>query len=176
MLATELFSIAVEMKKDDMVRIMKDLTDEELYFRPRFDCNSIIWTAWHLTREFDFHINSFTGRPHVWIEEGWHERFGREADPTDRGLGHTPEQVAAFRATDVETVINYYDAVLKRALEYVASLTPEDLDRELDEPQRWRLPITVGIRMAGVLDELSKHLGQMAYLRGLFQGRGWQRF
>jgi hypothetical protein len=54
----------------------------------------------------------------------------------------------------------------------VAALTPEALDRELNEPQWQPLP-TVGVRLVSVLSDNLQHAGQAAYLRGLIQGKGW---
>ena len=83
--------------------------------------------------------------------------------------------MAAFRAPNALTLVDYYAAVLQRSKAYLATLVPAGLDRVLDEPQ-WRTPVTVGIRLVSVMNDGTQHVGQMAYLRGLFQGRGWQRF
>ena len=173
----EFVTVSLEGIQDDLVRVLNSLSDEELHRQPRHDCNSIAWLAWHLTREHDYHLLSFfAGQEQAWVEDGWHARFGMEPDPSNRGLRHTPEQVAAFRTPDVQTLLDYYDAVLKRSRAYLATVKPEEVDRLLDGPQQWRRPITVAIRLASVIDELSKHMGQIAYLRGLYQGMGWQRF
>jgi hypothetical protein len=54
-------------------------------------------------------------------------------------------------------------------------LSGKDLDRELDEPQFQPLP-TVGVRLISILDDCIIHAGQAAYIRGLRQGKGWQKF
>ena len=66
-------------------------------------------------------------------------------------------------------------AVLDRSKAYLATLKPADMDRVLDESQ-WREPVTVGIRLVSVINDNTEHAGQINYLRGLFQGLGWQRF
>ncbi len=53
-------------------------------------------------------------------------------------------------------------------------LSDDDLDREIDEPQYQSLP-TVGVRLISVLANNLQHAGQVAYLRGLLHGIGWQR-
>ena len=71
------------------------LTDEQLWYQPTPDTNSIAWLAWHLSRVRDEITSEISGEPEVWITSGWAERFGVE--PGRDGIGDTPEQVAAFR-------------------------------------------------------------------------------
>ena len=106
---------------------------------------------------------------------GSHAKFNRPPDPKDRGFGHTPEQVAAFECPDVETLLAYHRAVLERSKRHCLSLSNDDLDRELDEPQYQPLP-TAGVRLISVLADNLQHAGQAAYVRGLRQGIGWQKY
>jgi hypothetical protein len=94
------------------------------------------------------------------------------ADPKQDGFGYTPEDVAAFRVPAGQLLLDYHESVLERSKNYVASLTPEAFDRELNEPQWQPLP-TVGVRLVSVLSDNLQHAGQVAYLRGLIQGKGW---
>jgi len=152
-------------------RALTGLTQEELDRRPSGDTNSIGWLAWHLTRVQDNHFADLIGEEQLWIRDSWHARFGRLADAGDIGWGHTPEQVAAFRSPDVDTLLAYHEAVAERSKAYFGTLTAEDLDRELDEPQYQPLP-TVGVRIVSILSDNLQHAGQAAYLRGLFRGMG----
>ena len=156
-------------------RALKGITAEEMHRQPREDCNSIAWLAWHLTRVQDHHLSSLAGREQAWTADGWHARFGMEPDPENAGWGHTPEQAATFRAPDSQALLDYYTAVFDRSKAYLATLQPADLDWVLDEPQ-WQETVTVGIRLVSVVNDNSEHMGQINYLRGLFQGFGWQRF
>ena len=109
------------------------------------------------------------------MREGWHEKFGRAADPGDIGFGHTPEQVAAFEPPEPSVFTGYHRAVLERSREYFNTLSSGDLDRKLDEP--WYTPVpTVGVRLVSVLADCLQHVGQAGYVRGLLQGKGWQRY
>ena len=172
---------AIEMVANALVRVQGGLeraltgqTIDDLHRQPKEDCNSIAWLAWHLTRVQDDHLSDLAGREQAWTADGWHAKFGMEPDPKNAGWGHTPEQVAAFKTPDAQTLLDYYTAVLDRTKAYLASLSPKDLDRVLDEPQ-WREPVTVGIRLVSVISDNTEHMGQINYLRGLFQGLGWQR-
>ncbi|MBI2861133.1 MAG: DUF664 domain-containing protein [Chloroflexi bacterium] len=151
------------------------LTVEDLGHQPRPDCNSMGWLAWHLTRVQDDHIADLISEEQLWIKEGWHARFARHADPEDTGFGHGPAEMAAFKSPGAETLIAYHRAVLERSKKYIASLAPADLDRELDEPWWQPLP-TVGVRLVSVMADNLEHCGQIAYVRGLLQGKGWLKY
>ena len=152
-------------------RLLPGLTDADLHWQPTPASNSIAWLAWHASRIPDYHVSDIIGETQLYIRDGWHARFGRPAEPRDIGTGHTPEQVAAFRAPDVEILLDYHRAVLRRNLDYIRTLTAADLDRELDEPQYTPLP-TVGVRLISVMHDGMAHAGQIGYLRGLRQARG----
>lgn len=125
---------------------LKGLTRDDLSFQPRSDCNGMGWLAWHIARVHDRQVAAIMGKEQLWLSEGWHARFNRPPDERDIGFGHTPEQVAAFKSPDVETLLGYYRAVSERARSYFRTLSPADLDRELNEPRYQPLP-TVGVRL-----------------------------
>jgi len=156
-------------------RVLEGISEDDLYWQPRPDCNSIGWLAWHLTRQQDAQIASLMGEEQLWIKDGWHAKFQRPPEPRDVGFGQTPEQVAAFRAPDIQTLLDYHRAVLERSKGYFLTLSKEDLDRQLDE--RWfQPPPTVGVRLISIMDDATLHAGQAAYVRGLRQGKGWQKY
>ena len=155
--------------------VLRGLTREDLDWRPRPDCNSIGWLAWHLTRQQDAQMASLMGVEQLWTGDGWHARFGRQPDPDDSGFGNTPEQVEAFRAPDVDTLLEYQHAVSERSRGYFSSLSETDLDRELDEPH-FQPPPTLGVRLVSIMEDSMLHAGQAAYIRGLRQGKGWQEY
>ncbi len=141
---------------------------------PSPHANSMAWTAWHLTRVQDDHISDLAGLPELWISEGWHARFGMAPGDGETGQGHTFEQVAAFKVESPGVLLAYQDATLERSKSYLATVKPADMDRELDEPQYDPLP-TVGVRLVSVVSDNTQHAGQVAYLRGQFEGKRWSR-
>ncbi len=156
-------------------RVLKGLSQDDLNWQPRPECNSIGWLTWHLTRLQDDHIASLMDEEQLWTKDGWHARFDRPAEAKDLGFSQSPEQVAAFQSPDVETFLDYHRAVLERSKRYFLTLSAADLDRKLDEPWFQPLP-TVGVRLISVLGDSFQHAGQAAYVRGQLQGRGWQRY
>jgi hypothetical protein len=156
---------------DLMKELLAGLRMADLDEQPHRDCNSLGWTAWHLTRVQDSQIADLMGEEQLWIKDAWHRKFNRPADPDDSGYGHTPAQVRAFRSPSVKIQLDYLRAAVERTKTYLASLTPADLDRELDEP--WQRPLpTVGVRIVSILADCHQHAGEASYIRGLLEAKG----
>ena len=155
-------------------RTLAGLSLDEIQRQPTPDSNSIAWLTWHLTRVQDNGISGLFDQEQAWISQGWHAQFAMDPDPDNEGQGHTAEQVAAFRAPSLQTLLDYHDSVSSRSKAFVTGLAPADFDRELNEPQYQPLP-TVGVRLVSILSDNLQHAGQVAYLRGVWQGLGWRR-
>ena len=155
--------------------VLKGLTQDDLDWQPKHDCNSIGWLVWHLTRQQDAQIASLIGGEQLWVTDRWYTKFGRQPEPDDVGFGHSPEQVSAFKSLESRTLLDYNRAVVERSKQYISSLSENDLDRELNEPWFQPLP-TVGVRLVSILDDSVLHAGQAAYVRGMRQGKGWQKY
>ena len=148
---------------------LEGLTQDDLNQQPNPDSNSMGWLVWHLTRVQDRAIADLAGEEQLWVKDTWHSRFIRPADPQDVGVGHSQEDLAAFRSPDVQTLLAYHHAVLERAKQYLSSLSQTDLDREIDHPRYPR----VGLRLPPIISDNLQHAGQVAYVRGLLKGKGW---
>jgi hypothetical protein len=155
-------------------RIVAGLSRDDLRWQPTGDTNSIGWLTWHLTRQHDAQVAELAGSEQLYVKDGWAEKFNRPADGDDTGFGHTPEQVAAFEPPDTAVLLGYVQATTERTIEYLRTLTPGDLDRELGGP--WTPPPTVGVRLVSIMEDAIIHAGQAAYVRGLRQGKGWQPY
>jgi hypothetical protein len=148
-----------------------DLTDEQLYYQPTAESNSMAWLVWHLSRWRDFISATISGEPQIWVSEGWAQRYGMPGERT--GMGDTPAQVAAFRV-ERGVLFGYVDAAHHRTVERVAALTPTQLGQTIvsyptgEQRPAWRA-------LAGMCGDSAQHTGQIAYLRGMLSGYGWRR-
>jgi hypothetical protein len=79
--------------------------------------------------------------------------------------------VAAIRPNGSEVLVEYYAAVHRRSMEYLGRLSCQEMDRVIDTS--WDPPVTVGVRLISVVNDCTQHVGQMAYVRGLIEGRRW---
>jgi uncharacterized damage-inducible protein DinB len=154
--------------RDQIPGIVAGLDADQLAWRPDADANSIAWLLWHLTRVEDDHVADVAGTEQVWTASGWYDRFGLPFPPKVHGWGHTSADVAQVRV-DGDLLADYHAETAARAIEYVGSLTPADLDRVVDE--RWDPPVTLGVRLVSVVCEVNEHVGQAAYVRGLVERR-----
>ena len=161
-----------------MENSLDGLTEHDLNWKPRPDCNSMGWLVWHLARELDYNIAELMGEEQIWTRDGWYSRFNREPKPLDTGFhkfGHTMEDVAAFRSPKVKILLEYYRTVLEQTKGYINNLSAADLNRELEhiwdfEKQRQVKVATIQVRLMSVLSECLQHAGQVAYVRGLLKG------
>jgi hypothetical protein len=152
--------------------VLKGLTTDELNFQPGPRSNSIGWLLWHTIRSQDRMNADFFGEEQLWIKEKWYTKFNRKPDPKESGVGHTPEEAAAFRAPDAQTYIDYSHAVFERTKEYFASrLTPQDLHREIVSPSLGTTSTVEG-RLLGTIYNF-QHIGQAGYVKGMLKGIGW---
>jgi hypothetical protein len=151
-------------------RVTKGLDEAALTYRPDADANSIGWLVWHLIRVQDHHVSDVAQRGQAWIDEGWADRFGMPADSQNVGYGHTSEQVAGVHISDPEILCDYADVVHARTLEYLETVDAEELSRIVDT--RWDPPVTAGVRLVSVIGDDMQHLGQAAYVRGLYERLG----
>jgi hypothetical protein len=127
--------------------------------------NSIAWLLWHVSRGQDAQVAGLAGTGQVW-HEGWHDTFGLPIDPGDTGYGHTSEQVDALGEARLEDLVGYHADVHRRTTAYLERVDAEELDRVIDT--RWDPPVTVGVRLVSIEGDCLQHLGQAAYVKGLY--------
>jgi uncharacterized damage-inducible protein DinB len=149
--------------------VTRDLTAEQLAYRPRPQANSICWLIWHLTRVQDDHVCEVAGIEQAWTANGWLRRFGLPLDAGATGWGHSADDAGRVVVDSAHLLTGYHDAVHERSVAFVRTLTESDLDRIVDE--RWDPPVTLGVRLVSVIDDDAQHAGQAAYLRGLIASR-----
>ncbi|HJX13043.1 MAG TPA: DinB family protein [Dehalococcoidales bacterium] len=168
----ELISGAYGSIGRNLERALEGLKKEDLGWQPHPESNSIGWLVWHLTRVQDALISGVMGQEQLWLKDGWHKKFGRPAQAGDAGVGHKPEEVAAFKSPGAATLLGYNRAVLERSQRFFPTLSSKDLDRTANLPM-FDPPPTNGRVLLMVLDDNIQHVGQVAYIRGQRQGRGW---
>jgi hypothetical protein len=143
---------------------LEGLDDGSLARRPAGTGNSIAWLIWHLGRVEDAQVASAAGLDQVWTSQDFAGRFGLPLTERDTGYGHSSHQVDAVQAPP-ELLLEYYNAVHRQTVEFVNTLTDQDLDRIVDK--RWDPPVTVGVRLVSTIADCLQHVGQAAYAKGL---------
>ena len=163
-----LLADSLERVRDQVADVVDGLNSDQLAWRPDDDANSIAWLLWHLTRIEDDHVAEVAGTEQVWTAAGWYDRFGLPFPPEVHGWGQTSADVARVRV-DGDLLAGYHAEVAARVVAYVGQLTPDDLERIVDE--RWDPPVSLGVRLVSVVNEVNQHVGQAAYVRGMIERR-----
>jgi hypothetical protein len=165
---SDLLHDALGRVREQMPDLVAGLSVDDLAWRPDPEANSIAWLVWHLTRIEDDHVAGVAGEEQVWTAEGWADRFGLPFATREHGYGMSSTDAGRVRVSG-DLLAGYYDAVAARSAAYVITLEPDDLDRVVDE--QWDPPVTLGVRLVSVVNEVNAHLGQAQYVRGLLERR-----
>ncbi len=164
--ATVILIDAFERVRDEVEDVLDGADDEMLRWRAGRDANTIAWLVWHLTRIQDDHLAKAFGRPQVWHEEGWAERFALPFAADETGYGQSPEEVGRVTPS-TDLLSGYHSSVAARTAELVGGVGDADLTRIVDE--RWNPPVTLSVRLVSVIADDLQHVGQAAYVKGLAQ-------
>ena len=167
--ATDLLLDAFARVAEELPGLLEGLRGDEIDYQPDLEANSLGWMVWHLARVEDDHLAGVAGTAQVWTEQGWARRFALPYPEDDIGYGHSPSDVAAFSVLDIHLLSGYYAAVHARTREIVSGLSDADFDRIVD--RRFDPPVTAAVRLVSVVNDVSQHLGRVAYLRGLVMRR-----
>ncbi|MDR7081004.1 putative damage-inducible protein DinB [Arthrobacter ginsengisoli] len=143
---------------------LEGIDDDALVRRPAGNGNSIAWLIWHLSRVEDAQLASAAGLKQVWTAQGFAGRFGLPLSERDTGYGHSFDKVNAVKAPP-ELLQEYYDAVHRQTVTFLATLGDADFDRIVDT--RWDPPVTLGVRLVSTIADGLQHAGQAAYAKGL---------
>jgi uncharacterized protein DUF664 len=160
----ELLRDAFTRQIEHVEELTDELTDEIAFFRPTGAANSIAWLIWHSARQQDVQLCHIAGVEQVWTRDGWVDRFGLDLPRDDTGYGHGPDEVDKVRVS-ADLLAGYYHGVHKVSLEYIATVTPDELSRVVDT--HWTPAVTASVRLVSIIDDAAQHLGQAAYLRGI---------
>ncbi len=104
----------------------------------------------------------------VWLTQGWVDQFAVPYDSLDIGYGQTPDQAHRLEVSG-DLLAGYYAAVHARTLEILGGLTDPEFDRVVD--RNWDPPVTAAVRIVSVVNDVTQHVGQVAYVRGLLNAR-----
>lgn len=164
--AKELLLRSLEESQGFLAKALDGLTQEEIAWRPKAECNSIAFILWHLIRVEDIWVNRVIQRQNeVYEAEGWQEKLGTPAK--ESGYRYTKEQLQAWPVPKLEVLRGYADSVREKTTILLQSITPKKLSEVArTDPS----PDTIGAILGHLITEIALHIGQIAYLRGLHRG------
>ena len=147
-------------------RSLDSLTEEEIIWKPNPHSNNIIFLIWHMALVEDNLINKvLLGKERVWITDNYYKDFPELRDET--GFAFNQKKLDKFPVMDIEWLMNYYNILREGTIKFITNIEDEDLS----------LDYTFGIRqvkgyfvIGRLMTELSQHLGQVSYIRGMIRG------
>lgn len=169
--AARLLVDAFDRVRESVHEVVEGLDRSGLRFRVDERANTVAWLVWHLTRIQDDHVAGASGAANleqVWLRDGWVDRFGLPFGRTEHGYGHNADDVAAVDVPP-ELLLGYHDAVHAQSVGYLRSLPDEAYDEVVDAS--WDPPVTRAVRLVSVVNDDLQHVGQAAFVRGIFERR-----
>lgn len=150
-----------------VTKAVDGLTYEELTWRSGVEANPIGFILWHLLRAEDAWVQgTIQQKPQVWVSEKWHQKLN--LPERDGGYGYSAEQVADFPVPELKDLLGYGEAVRAQTVGYLKATTPDKFNEVIQTRAFGELAI--GNIFAHLLCEITQHIGQIAYLRGLQRG------
>jgi len=166
--AVELITKSLEQSQGDVNKALDGLTQQEVAWSPKPDCNSIAFILWHMVRVEDMFVNRMIqGKPELYESAGWAGKLGTPPGDSGGGGRYTLEQLQAWPVPTLETLLGYRNAVREGTLALLKTATSSKLD---ETPASTRFPGNVGALLSRMITEIAEHSGQIAYLRGQQRG------
>ncbi|MBS19558.1 MAG: hypothetical protein CL733_00810 [Chloroflexi bacterium] len=164
------FQLAIKSGLDEYYEILNKsldtLTQEELIFRPEIHSNSIVFLVWHMAMVEDWLTNEILlNNEKIWIIDKYYEKFPDLKEK--RGYGFSQEELDKFPNMDIEWLINYYDVVRNNTNKLLENITEKDLYLKYEFKSE---EVTGYFILGRLITELSQHLGQVSYIRGMLRG------
>ena len=147
-------------------RSLDSLSEEEILWKPNPHSNNIIFLIWHMALVEDNLINKvLLGKERIWITDNYYKDFPNLRDET--GFAFNQEKLDQFPIVDIDWLMNYHNILREGTIKFITNIEDEDLS----------LDYTFGIRqvkgyfvIGRLMTELSQHLGQVSYIRGMIRG------
>ena len=163
---TEIVQMALSESTEDLGKALSTLTDDERRFQPNQDSNHIDFTLWHMLRVEDHWICRFAQRTEtIWERHNWASKTTLPS--THTGYGYSPEQVINLKTFALDLMLEYSNVVRENTEGFLNSLSKDDL---ANCPDPKKPGYSIARMLSHLIVELSQHVGQVAYLRGIQRG------
>jgi len=155
-----------------LLKAIEGLSIEEARWMPTPQSNHILWILWHIGRMEDlwgWYLRG--GGESAWIEGGWANRLGIDAERN--GAGDSIDQVRNFPDLEVEEVTEYWQVSRNLLIPAIKQISNEMLTSK--RPEIWshapdRAPTLLWV-LGRLPVENGQHTGHIAYIRGLYSSK-----
>src|SRR5438067_1221658 len=104
---------------------IEGLSEEQVFWQPAPESNSIGWLGWHFTRRKDYYTSHLVDERQVWETERWYQKFGMNAVET--GTGHSAAEVKAFHPP-LDLLLGYIEGMNAIAVTRLDRIKEDTLD------------------------------------------------
>jgi uncharacterized damage-inducible protein DinB len=141
--------------------VMKDITEEQFNWLPPGTINPISAILVHVLRGEDYFVQAILqGKSRYWELQEWGQKIGIQAPPDP---GHSWDEFKTIKIS-VAPVLAYAQAIRDATDAYLANLTPEELDRQVNFAGH--LHPAAEILMILVV-HIASHAGEIAAVKGM---------
>ncbi len=164
----ELLEYSLGNALGNLKQVTADLTQEQADWMPPGIANPIGGLYWHTIAGMDMVVHGWgMGKPSLFQEAGWQEKVVISA--TEAKEGHPPE----IRDTRVDlAALHEYTKVVAEVVQgWLASLTPDDLDRIIKTPAG-ELSLAQAMETF-VIWHINAHCGEISALKGCQGAKGY---
>jgi hypothetical protein len=169
--AVELIQYALGNAIGILNQVVSDLTQEQADWRPPGIANPIGATYWHTVSSVDEIVHAWLGGgAPLKQKNGWQEKVLTTSVPQPGEGGETLAYMQAIRV-DLASLHAYAEAVSEAVQGWLASLTPEELERKLQTPIG-ELSV-VQVLETFIIWHINAHCGEIAALKGCQGVKGY---
>ncbi len=156
---------------DRLQVLVSDLSDELLRWSPMPGAHCLAFALWHIARCDDNYLRAHVqGRPEIWDEEGWAERWGMDSEST--GMLLSDEEATDLVFPPKEDILAYAQRVWREVEDFVAGLDPEEMAQTVSHVERTTGLSRGQLIITHIYGHDNRHMGEMEYIKGLLGLRG----
>jgi hypothetical protein len=167
----ELLQFSLQNAFDIFGAVNADLTQEQADWQPPGIANPIGATYWHALSSIDHIVHRWCrGQEPLSETAGWREKALTVSVPEPEQDGDSLAYMRAIRV-DLPSLHAYAQALLEAIQEWVASMSPEDLEQSVETPSGER-PLG-HLLETFVIWHINGHCGEIAALKGCQGAKGY---
>jgi uncharacterized damage-inducible protein DinB len=155
--------------RERLLKVVDDLGDAQLAWRPSPAAHSIGFTLWHTARSDDNVLVDLRGGELEWLRGGYPARFGHPARGV--GTGWDDERAAALPLPPKADLVAYVRAVFAALDAAVDAIDDERLETTV-QSRFMGAESTIGEVVFVCMSHENRHLGEIEYIKGLQGMRG----
>ena len=163
--------LSAQIKQAHMVAsgTVSDLTPEQAAWSPGGEANPIAAELLHLISAEDMFLNMMVGRQPL----GMGAFAGKTGASEPHPMGNYSDWAKRVKV-DLPQVKDYMQAVFKSTEDYVASLSPDDLDKEIDLSSAGMGKMSLGGFITTIaIVHTSNHAGEISCMKGMQGAKGY---